>query len=104
MSSKYLGPMLRTRAHSEIAVMALSAASVLHTRRIQNAENPDAEREKVIQEYKEKYLNPYAAANAGFCDEIILPSETRMKIISALEIIKDKQVQNPARKHGNPPV
>ena len=63
-----------------------------------------AEREKVIRDYKEKYLNPYAAANAGFCDEIILPSETRTKIISALSIIKDKQVQNPPRKHGNPPV
>jgi propionyl-CoA carboxylase beta chain len=106
MSSKYLGTdVTYAWPTAEIAVMgAEGAASVLHTRRIQNAENPDAERERVIQEYKEKYLNPYAAANAGFCDEIILPSETRMKIISALEIIKDKQVQNPARKHGNPPV
>ncbi len=106
MSSKYLGTDITYAwPTAEIAVMgAEGAASILHTQRIRNAENPQAEREKVIQEYREKYLNPYAAANAGFCDEIILPSETRMKIINALSIIKDKQVQNPARKHGNPPV
>ena len=106
MSSKYLGTDITYAwPTAEIAVMgAEGAANILHTRRIQNAENPDAERDKVIREYREKYLNPYVAANAGFCDEIILPSETRMKIINALSIIKDKQVQNPPRKHGNPPV
>jgi len=106
MSSKYLGTDITYAwPTAEIAVMgAEGAANILHTRRIQSAPDPQAEREKVIQEYKDKYLNPYAAANAGFCDEIILPSETRMKIISALAIIKEKQVQNPPRKHGNPPV
>jgi acetyl-CoA carboxylase carboxyltransferase component len=106
MSSKYLGTDITYAwPTAEIAVMGPEgAANILHHKQIKNAENPEAEREKVMQEYREKYLNPYAAANAGFCDEIILPSETRMKIISALSVIKEKQVQHPARKHGNPPV
>jgi propionyl-CoA carboxylase beta chain len=106
MSSKYLGTDITYAwPTAEIAVMgAEGAANILHSKQIQEAENPEAERDKLIQEYRDKYLNPYVAANAGFCDEIILPSETRMKIINALSAIKDKQLQNPPRKHGNPPV
>ena len=106
MSSKYLGTDINYAwPTAEIAVMGPEgAANILHHKRISSAENPEAEREKVIQEYKDKYLTPYVAAQAGFVDEIILPSETRRKIISALSAIKEKQVQNPIRKHGNPPV
>ncbi len=106
MSSKYLGTDITYAwPTAEIAVMGPEgAANILHHRRIRTAEDPEAERQKLIEEYKEKYINPYPAAQAGFVDEIILPSETRMKIISALSVIKEKQVQNPIRKHGNPPV
>lgn len=106
MSSKYLGTDITYAwPTAEIAVMGPEgAANILYHKQIKNASDPAAEREKLIQEYREKYLTPYAAAQAGFCDEIILPSETRMKIISALELIQDKHVQIPARKHGNPPV
>jgi len=106
MSSKYLGTDITYAwPTAEIAVMGPEgAANILHADKIKNSKDPEAERKRVIQEYHDKYLNPYAAAQAGFCDEVILPSETRMKIISALAVIKDKQVQNPVRKHGNPPV
>lgn len=106
MSSKYLGTDITYAwPTAEIAVMGPEgAANILHHKQIANAADPEAEREKVMREYREKYLNPYVAAEAGFCDEIILPSETRAKVISALSIIRDKQVQNPPRKHGNPPV
>ncbi len=106
MSSKYLGTDITYAwPTAEIAVMGPEGAvNILHQKRIRNAEDPEAERQKVINEYKEKYLSPYPAAQTGYIDEIILPSETRMKIISALSVIKDKQVQNPIRKHGNPPV
>jgi len=106
MSSKYLGTDITYAwPTAEIAVMGPEgAANILHHKQIKNASDPATEREKLMQEYREKYLTPYAAAQAGFCDEIILPSETRLKIISALALIKDKHVQNPARKHGNPPV
>jgi len=106
MSSKYLGTDITYAwPTAEIAVMGPEgAANILYHKQIKNTSDPAAEREKLIQEYREKYLTPYAAAQAGFCDEIILPSETRMKIISALELIQDKHVQIPARKHGNPPV
>ena len=106
MSSKYLGTDITYAwPTAEIAVMGPEgAANILHHKQITDAANPEAEREKVMQEYREKYLNPYVAAEAGFCDEIILPSETRSKVISALSIIREKQVQNPPRKHGNPPV
>ena len=106
MSSKYLGTdFTYAWPTAEIAVMGPEgAANILHHRQIRDADDPEAEREKVMQEYRDKYLNPYAAAEAGFCDEIILPSETRMKIINALSVIKEKQAQNPIRKHGNPPV
>ena len=106
MSSKYLGTDITYAwPTAQIAVMGPEgAANILHRKQIENATDPEAEREKVMREYREKYLNPYIAANAGYCDEIVLPAETRMKVISALSVIKEKHIQNPARKHGNPPV
>ena len=83
---------------------AEGATNILNRKTIQKADDPEKERKKLIQQYKDKYLNPYAAAHAGIIDEIILPSETRLKIISALSVIHEKQVNTPNRKHGNPPV
>jgi len=106
MSSKYLGTDINYAwPTAAIAVMgAEGAANILHRRRISQAEDPQKERDKVVQEYRKKYMTPYAAAHAGFVDEIILPSETRQKIISALSAVRNKQIQHPARKHGNSPV
>ena len=106
MSSKYLGTDITYAWPSaEIAVMgADGAVNILYRREIKSAEDPKQEKQKRIDEYKEKYLTPYTAAKAGIVDEVILPSETRVKIISALSVIKEKHVQHPARKHGNSPV
>lgn len=106
MSSKCLGTDITYAWPSaEIAVMGPEGAvNILYHRQISKAEDPDAERERLTDEYREQYLNPYAAAYAGYVDEIIEPAETRVKIISALSALREKQVQNPARKHGNSPV
>ena len=106
MSSKYLGTDINYAwPTAEIAVMgAEGAVNILYRKEINKAKDPKSERQRLIDEYKENYLTPYTAAKAGIIDEVILPSETRVKIISALSVIKEKHVQNPARKHGNPPV
>ncbi len=106
MSSKFLGTDINYAWPSaEIAVMgADGAANILYQKRIEKSTNPAAERKQLTEEYIEKYLNPYIAARAGIVDEIIEPSETRAKIISALSAIRDKQENRPARKHGNSPV
>ena len=106
MSSKFLGTDINYAWPSaEIAVMgADGAANILYQKQIEKSKDPAAERERVIAEYTEKFLNPYVAARAGIVDEIIEPSETRIKIISALSAIREKQENRPARKHGNSPV
>jgi methylmalonyl-CoA decarboxylase subunit alpha len=106
MSSKFLGTDINYAWPSaEIAVMgAEGAANILYQKQIDKSADPGAERDRVIEEYAVKYLNPYVAAKAGIIDEIIEPSETRGKIISALAAISEKQDHRPFRKHGNPPV
>ena len=106
MSSKYLGTDINYAwPTAEVAVMgAEGAVNILYRNEINSADDPQAERQKRIDEYKEKYLTPYTAAKAGIIDEVIMPADTRVKIISALSVIREKQFQNPARKHGNSPV
>ena len=106
MSSKYLGTDITYAWPSaEIAVMgAEGAANILYGRQINAAEDPQAERERLTQQYQEDYLNPYAAAKAGYIDEVIEPAETRQKLIEALQALENKVEMNPARKHGNMPV
>ena len=106
MSSKFLGTDINYAWPSaEIAVMgADGAANILYQKQIEKSADPAAERERVTAEYTEKFLNPYGAARAGIVDEIIEPSETRIKIISAFTAIREKQENRPARKHGNSPV
>jgi propionyl-CoA carboxylase beta chain len=58
----------------------------------------------MVADYKEKFSNPYQAASAGFIDEVILPHETRQRIIAALDILRNKQSTTPAKKHGNIPL
>lgn len=106
MSSKFLGTDINYAwPTAEIAVMgAEGAVNIISIKEINNSEDPVAKRCELIQEYREKYLTPYTAAEAGIIDEVILPSETRAKIISALSVIREKQIQHPARKHGVSPV
>jgi len=106
MSSKYLGTDITYAWPSaEIAVMgAEGAANILYGRQIKDAEDPQAERERLTEQYQEDFLNPYAAAKAGYIDEVIEPAETRQKLIEALQALENKVEMNPARKHGNMPV
>ena len=106
MSSKYIGTDITYAWPSaEIAVMgADGAANILYGRQIKNSEDPEAERARLTQQYQEDYLNPYAAARAGYIDEVIEPAETRQKLIEALSALQNKVQMNPARKHGNIPL
>ena len=83
---------------------AEGAANILYSRQIKAAEDPEAERSRLTQEYQETYLNPYVAAKAGYIDEVIEPAETRQKLIEALAALQNKVETNPPRKHGNMPV
>ena len=106
MSSKYLGTDINYAWPSaEIAVMGpQGATNILYRKELAAAENEAEERKRLEEEYRIRYLNPYAAANAGYVDEVIEPAETRMKIIKALRAIQNKSEKHPSRKHGNMPV
>lgn len=106
MSSKYLGTdVTYAWPSAEIAVMGPEGATnILYRKQIEEAKDPLAERERLVREYREQFLNPYAAARAGSIDEIIEPSETRPRIITALAALREKQIPTPNRKHGNIPV
>jgi len=106
MSSKYLGTDINYAWPSaEIAVMGpQGATNILYRKELAQAEDPEAERVRLEEEYRSRYLTPYAAASAGYIDDVIEPAETRMMIIRALKAIKNKAEQHPPRKHGNMPV
>ena len=106
MSSKYLGTDINYAWPSaEIAVMGPEGATnILYGKELAKAEDPKAERARLETAYRERYLTPYAAAHAGYIDEVIEPAETRMKIIAALRAIQHKSEHHPPRKHGNMPV
>jgi len=106
MSSKVMGADISFAWPSaEIAVMGPEgAANILYRKQIQEAEDPAAERKKIVEEYRKKFLNPYAAAADGFVDDVIEPRETRMRVIAALAALREKAASTPARKHGNIPL
>ncbi|HEY9076317.1 MAG TPA: acyl-CoA carboxylase subunit beta [Anaerolineaceae bacterium] len=106
MSSKYLGTDVNFGWPSaEIAVMGPEgAANILYRKQIEGATDPAAERARLANEYRERFLNPYAAAGAGYLDDIIEPCETRSKVIAALSALREKFTPSPARRHGSMPV
>jgi acetyl-CoA carboxylase carboxyltransferase component len=90
---------------SEVAVMGPEGAvNIIHRKDIQTSPTPDVRREKLIADYKAKFANPYSAAERGYIDDVILPHETRPKLIRALETLQTKRVERPKRKHGNIPL
>ena len=89
---------------AEIAVMGPEgAANIIFRKEIMSAENPDELRKDKVEEYKEKFANPYVAAAYGYVDAVIEPEESRTMIIHALEISDQKSVNMPNKKHGVPP-
>jgi propionyl-CoA carboxylase beta chain len=106
MSSKYLGTDVNYAWPSaEIAVMgAEGAVNIVYRKQISSATDPEAERVRLVEEYRRSFGNPYHAASAGYIDDVIEPRETRPKIIAALAALRDKQTAGPPRKHGNIPM
>ena len=89
---------------AEIAVMGPEgAANIIFRSEIMKSENPEKTRKEKIEEYKQKFANPYVAASYGYVDAVIQPNETRDYISHALEICKNKTQENPKKKHGLPP-
>ena len=90
---------------AEIAVMGASGAvSIIGKKVIDAAEDPAAKREELLNEYNDKFMNPYIAAEHGYVDEVILPEETRAKIVGAFRMLQTKERDLPYKKHGNIPL
>lgn len=106
MSSKHIrGDLNYAWPTAEIAVMgAGGAVSIIFKDAISTAEDPDSEQQRLVAAYEEEFSNPYVAAARGYIDEVILPRETRPRLVRALEILADKRDTNPRKKHGNIPL
>ena len=106
MSSKHIrGDLNFAWPTAEIAVMgAEGAVNIIFKDAIAGADDPVAERKRLVAEYEEEFSNPYIAAARGYIDEVILPRETRPRLIRALEVLEDKRDTNPRKKHGNIPL
>ncbi len=106
MNSKHVrGDLNYAWPTAEIAVMgAEGAVNILFKAEIDKAANPEQRRKELIAEYTEKFNNPYIAAQRGYIDEVIEPRMTRTKLITGLEMLKNKRDTNPPKKHGNIPL
>jgi propionyl-CoA carboxylase beta chain len=91
--------------NAEIAVMGpQGAANIIFAREINESENPEETRAQKIEEYREKFANPYVAASQGMVDDVIDPRETRIKLVQSLEMLRNKKESRPYKKHGNIPL
>ena len=106
MSSKHIhADMVFAWPGAEIAVMgAEGAVAILYRKELADKNDNGEERKRLVAEFKEKFNNPYKAAQAGFVDDVLLPHETRPRLIAALELLRDKQTHMPAKKHGCMPL
>jgi propionyl-CoA carboxylase beta chain len=106
MNSKHIGAdMNYAFPTAEIAVMgAKGAAEIIFRKEIFSAEDPQAKLNEKVSEYTEKFANPYRAAQRGYIDEVIMPEETREKLIKAFRILENKVAVLPKKKHGNIPL
>ncbi|MFA3875186.1 acyl-CoA carboxylase subunit beta, partial [Streptomyces sp. MMCC 100] len=106
MGSKHLGADLNLAwPTAQIAVMgAQGAVNILHRRTIAGSDDPDAARARLMQEYEDALLNPYTAAERGYVDAVIMPSDTRRHIVRGLRQLRTKRESLPPKKHGNIPL
>ncbi|ELZ55548.1 MULTISPECIES: acyl-CoA carboxylase subunit beta [unclassified Haloferax] len=106
MASKHLGADVNYAwPTAEIAVMGpQGAVNILYRDELDAADDPDARRDELIEEYREEFANPYTAADRGFIDDVIEPGETRERLISDLEMLNSKRKSQPDKKHGNIPL
>lgn len=106
MSSKHIrGDVNLAWPSAEIAVMGPDGAvNIIFRKEIAKAKDPVKKKAELVKEYREKFANPYVAASRGFIDDVIEPSESRPRLINALEMLSNKRDSNPAKKHGNIPL
>ena len=106
MSSKHIrGDVNLSWPTAEIAVMGPDgAAEIIFKREIAEADDPVAAKKEAVERYKEKFANPYAAAERGYVDDVIEASETRPRLVAALRVVSRKKDSNPPKKHGNIPL
>jgi len=106
LNSKSIGAdLVFSWPNAEIAVMGpQGAANVIFSREIAQSDNPEQTRATKIEEYREKFANPYVAAARGMVDDVIDPRETRIKLIQSLDMMRNKKESRPAKKHGNIPL
>jgi acetyl-CoA carboxylase carboxyltransferase component len=89
---------------AEIAVMgAEGAANIIFRKEITDAPDPTAKRQEMIEDYRRLLYNPYIAASRSYIDGVIVPSETRPRLIGAFEMLSTKRMSLPPKKHGNVP-
>jgi acetyl-CoA carboxylase carboxyltransferase component len=106
MSSKHIrGDLNLAWPTAEIAVMGPEGAvNIIFRKELDKAKDPVKKKAELVAEYKEKFANPYIAAQRGYIDDVIEPKETRPRLINALEMLSNKRDANPAKKHGNIPL
>jgi propionyl-CoA carboxylase beta chain len=106
MSSKHIrGDMNFAWPTAEIAVMGVEGAvNIIFKDRIAESDDPAAERARLVSDYETRFAHPYIAAARGYIDDVILPSETRPRLIAALRMLADKREVSPRKKHGNIPL
>ena len=106
MNSKSIGADLAFAWPSaELAVMGpQGAVEILYRRELEGSADPAKRRAELVDDYTERYANPYVAAERGFVDDVIDPAETRRKVVAGFEMLKSKREELPQRKHGNVPL
>src|SRR6187397_1315443 len=106
MSSKHVrGDINLAWPTAELAVMGpQGAVEIVYRRELQQAADPDARKAELVEEYTERFANPYGAAERGFIDDVIDPAETRAKLIAGFAMLRTKREELPKRKHGNVPL
>ncbi len=106
MSSKHVGADFNFAwPTAEVAVMGSDGAvNIVFRKELETADDPDARRAELVEEYRERFANPFTAAERGYVDDVIAPSRTRPALITALEACRGKRIDPPHRKHGNIPL
>jgi acetyl-CoA carboxylase carboxyltransferase component len=78
--------------------------NIIARKEIQAADDPEARRAELVEDYRDRFADPYVAAARGYLDDVIEPHETRPRLIKALKMLQNKQDMNPPKKHGNIPL
>ena len=106
MASKHIrGDVNYASPTAEIAVMGPDGAvNIIFRKELVKSDNPEKTKAELVADYRARFASPYKAAELGFIDEVIMPEETRPKVIQAFEMLKNKRDSNPPRKHGNIPL